>query len=100
MTRSATLLKSLLDEGTLPPARIARALECVETDLPALAHGDPMMPLGMQLRLALLVIAEVPLLARSGHALKAQVEAATSFHARRPVSADRPGWPKGSGGKW
>lgn len=94
MTRSATLLASLLGDAALPPSRVAHALECPECDLAALAQGDPAMPLDMQLRLALLVIDEVPALSRRGHSLKGQVEAMMAYHDRTSVPADRPGWPK------
>ena len=94
MTRSATLLKGLLADGSLPSARIARALDCAECDLPQLALAEPAMTLEMQLRLAVLVIAEVPALARQGHSLKGQVEASMSFSERSTTPVDRPGWRK------
>ena len=94
MTRSATLLKGLLADGSLPPARIARALDCAEADLTSLALAEPAMSLEMQLRLAVLVIAEVPALSRQGHTLKGQVEASMTFQSRLPASSDRPGWRK------
>ena len=97
MTRSAKLLKGLLAEGALPAPRIARALDCAESDLSPMALGEPVMTLEMQMRLADLLIAEVPAMARQGHSLKAQVEATMNYQSRVPVSSQREGWPKESG---
>jgi len=78
--RSAALLKALLGREEFSAAHVAEALACSPNELEPFAAGDPAMPLDTQLKLALFVIAKVPALARRGHALKAQVSAATSFN--------------------
>ena len=78
--RSAALLKALLGRHEFSRTHVAEALACSPNELDTFAAGAPVMPLSSQLRLAEFVIAKVPALARRGHALKAQVSAATSFN--------------------
>jgi hypothetical protein len=90
--RSAALLKALIarEEFSLP--HLAQSLDCSLEEVGAFAEGNPVMPLTRQLLLAEFVIAKVPALARRGHALKAQVIAATSFNDKTTsVHAEPPG---------
>jgi hypothetical protein len=90
--RSAALLKSLLAREQQAASDVAASLGCPVAEMRAFAAGEPVMPLPLQLRLAEFVISHVPALARRGHALKAQVSAATSFHDHdTSVHAEPPG---------
>jgi hypothetical protein len=90
--RSAALLKSLLSRAEFSASDVAASLGCSVAEMEAFVAGEPVMPLPVQLRLAEFVIAQVPALARRGHALKAQVSAATSFHDHdTSVHAEPPG---------
>jgi len=90
--RSAALLKALLAREEFSAPHVAEALGCAPSELESFAAGEPVMPLNTQLRLAVFVIAKVPALARRGHALKAQVSAATSFNDHETaVHSEPPG---------
>jgi hypothetical protein len=78
--RSAALLKALLARSEFTDTHVAEALDCSPNDLESFSTGQQVMPLNRQLKLAEFIIARVPALARRGHALKAQVSAATSFN--------------------
>jgi hypothetical protein len=85
MTRSAALLRTILDGGNFLPELIARELEISQGDLEQYARCEQVMPLSRQMSLARFVIRYAPPLARRGHALRAQVSAALEFHARKPA---------------
>lgn len=95
MPRSAALLKAVIERGDFTTSDLAQSLACTPHELAAFAEGLPVMPLTCQARLAKLVIARVPVLARRGHALRAQVAAATRFHSHDTTVHSEPPtrWP-------
>lgn len=83
LTRSGVLLKNAIESGDVTPAQIASGLAISQTALESYASGDEVMPLSLQLRLALLVIKHSPRLAGRAHALQGQATAAKAFHDRK-----------------
>ena len=69
-------------------------LDASTEEVESYARGGLVMPLSQQKRLALLVIKDSPRFASLGHALAAQVAAATTYQARATKVHDRPplGW--------
>jgi hypothetical protein len=79
-TRSSRLLGSFLDSGEMTEEDLARELVVSPDEVRKYRNGETVMPLSRQLVLAKLVIARSISLRRQGHALQAQVVAATGFH--------------------
>jgi hypothetical protein len=61
------------------PEELARKLSVLPRELDQFLSGDSVMSTTQQAQLAALVIAQVPRLASRGHALRAQVVAATAY---------------------
>jgi hypothetical protein len=78
--RANTLLKRLVAMGWFETAELARELVVSEKALSAFLDEDAPMPLDRQLCLALLLIENVPPLARQGHRLRGQIKAAVAFN--------------------
>lgn len=93
-TRSAILLKAMVDRGGFTRDEMAEALVVSGADVDAFIEGRKTMSLAHQLCLALHVIRNAPALARRGHTLRAQVAAqlavqsgATTVHSQPHANA-------------
>lgn len=79
LTRSGELLARLLDTGEFTEEELGRELMVTADAVRQFRSGETVLPLSRQLLLAKLVIARSATLRRLGHALQAQVVAATGF---------------------
>ena len=81
ITRSAALLGRLIASGGFTAEQVATDLDVSAADVESYTSARSVMPLKQQKRLALFVIKHSPRFASQGHALNAQVTAATMFNA-------------------
>jgi hypothetical protein len=81
-SRAAQLLSRLSATRWFDVQTLARELVVPVATVEAYLNGTLPIPLDRQLCLALFVIDNVPALARQGHQLHGQVQAAISFQAR------------------
>ena len=81
-SRALQLLEKVLTSGVFDEDGLARELVLTPAALKSYRAGRKPMPLDRQLCLALLLVEKVPSLARQGHQLRGQVQAAMAFEAR------------------
>lgn len=81
-TRSAALLRSVVEHGDATTTQLAETLVVSLSDLESYALDKRVMSLARQLCLALFVIHRLPKLARRGHSLRGQVIAAMAFESK------------------
>lgn len=90
ITRSGALLTSVVASGGFTVQQVAQELRVSVEDVESYAGGQAVMPLSQQKCLALFVIKNSPRFASRGHALEAQVAAATTFKAHATKVHDGP----------
>jgi hypothetical protein len=102
--RAAQLLRRLLEEPAFGPDRVADELAITLDDLDACRWGRIRMPLERQLCLALVVMTQVPRLARVGHSVYGHVCAAircathtTAVHTKPPPGMEVAGTARRTG---
>lgn len=88
--RAALLIGRVLASGQVTPDRIAQELHIPVQRLDAFVSGAEPMPLNLQARFSLFVIAHVPLFVRAANQLRHQVAAAISFETHRTRTSDEP----------
>jgi hypothetical protein len=94
ITRSAALLVKIIAKGGISAQQVASELSVSDADLESYASDQAVMPLSQQKCLAQFVIKNSPQFASLGHALEAQVVAATMFRDGTTTRHDGPppGW--------
>jgi hypothetical protein len=94
ITRSAALLGKIIASGGFTAQQVATDLDVSADEVESYASARSAMPLSQQKRLAQFVIKNSPRFASLGHALNAQVVAATMFNAGATSVHGRPplGW--------
>ena len=78
--RAVRLLTRVLATGWFDHEALANELVVTTAALESYVDGRAPMPLDRQMCLATFVIAKLPPLARDGHRLRGQVQAAVAFH--------------------
>jgi hypothetical protein len=98
-TRAVKLLAKIIAAGWFDVTRLASELVIDERTLGEYLAGKKVMPADRQLCLGRFLVANVPALARNGHQLVAQAQAAIRFHQLdrgRELPAERLGLVGGS----
>jgi hypothetical protein len=88
--RAAILITRLVASGTATPERIAQALHITPERLDNYASGREAMPLNLQARLSIYVIASFPQFVRLGNHLRHQVAAAINYEAGTTDTHEEP----------
>ena len=94
VTRSAALLGRIIGSGGFTAQELATVLQISPAEVESYASARSVMPLSQQKSLALFVIKSSPRFASLGHALNAQVAAATTFKSGATRTHNGPplGW--------
>ena len=90
ISRAGRLIGTALDSAEISAEAMGSAVGVSSTAINEIRLGEAIMPLSQQLLLARFVIATSPKLRRQGHALEAQVLAATGFQAKKVESHSGP----------
>lgn len=77
--RASMLIARLVASGTVTPERVAQELHITTERLDDYASGRETMPLNLQARLSIYVIANFPSFVRRGNQLRHQVAAAINY---------------------
>jgi len=80
------LLAKVVATGWFDRRYLADRLAVLAATLDAFIAGEEAMPLDQQLRLATFVIDELPVLARVGHRLRGQANAAMRFESHQTLT--------------
>lgn len=92
ITRAGRLIGTAMDSAEISAEALGQAVGISSGAINEIRIGEAIMPLAQQLLLARFVISTSPKLRRQGHALEAQVLAATGFRAKQVAShAEPPG---------
>lgn len=82
LSRASELLTKLLIAPGMTVETVAAELGIASPDVAAFANGSTPIPVDAQLRIASIAIDRAPDLARLGHRLKGQAEAAKRYEAK------------------
>ena len=93
-SRAADLLAKLREAADFSPELLAAELRASGDEITAFIDGKESLSLDQQARIATIAIERVPSLARAGHRLAAQVDAARRYHLGETERHNHDGRPR------